>query len=205
MRARSFLHVSLAVVAFAVACHLGARSAASQASESTAVGTEEQTFGRINVSAGIIYTNGDVKPAARIAMYLLDERARGYLERVGNAIPPKDLKRLRFGGTEPAGWALSGFRQCVRFERYNKKDAACAETVRESLLSCAIAATRTGFDGKAVLDSLPPAKYYVFAEITTQKVNRISGRFMDDPHFWFASVVVRGGPQELVLDNNSLW
>jgi hypothetical protein len=58
MRARSFFHVCLGILALAAAYHLGARSATAQAPGNAIVGTGSIIDG--NYTAWVVTTNGDV-------------------------------------------------------------------------------------------------------------------------------------------------
>jgi len=174
--------------------------------------TSKQAFGHINLSAGLIYNNGDVKPAARIGVAVLDGRAKAFLDSAWANIlektPPKKQKHLKaFADNDPMRSALNVFYGMLDESSYDKTSAETSDRWRVRLLRTSIRWGTTGFDGKVVLDSIPPGSYFVFAEITTTHTSAFAGRVMtlDDPHFWFVPITVVVGAQELVLDNDSLW
>lgn len=139
------------------------------------------SFAVLSIEAALIYQSGDVKPVARTTFYLLDESPLDALEKA-------NVRPVQGGAPVRLVFSLARLKSsicddCARF----------AADVGKALSPHVVKQVSTGFDGKAVFDSVKPGTYHLFGVWS-------AGR---NDVLWILKVDVKAGTNTVKLDQNN--
>jgi hypothetical protein len=153
--------------------------------------------GNLNLEAGLVFKNGDVKPVARVEFLLLRNH-------------PEDLIRTRklhpiYESDVSQHKLYSGERMFkpTTFDEWTFRSAALAvkatfapnffQAAANALAGSTVASSITGFDGKTTFENVPVGDYFIF------------GRYQVDERaaMWGLPVTIKVGTNKMILDNHN--
>lgn len=142
----------------------------------------------LSVEAGLIYKSGDVKPAARVKLYLLDDDLGSILHAANIPLPKS------FGASEksPQQQMIYVYAFAVKF-RDLPEFAAFYDKAAKEIEKHAIASNSTDFSGKAAFESLPPKTYYLMG----------GSQAGQSVVVWNLKIELKNGKNSVTLDNNN--
>jgi hypothetical protein len=145
----------------------------------------------LSIEAGLVYTNGDVKPVARTTLYLLDEDLMTVLKPF-EWIPGKPLTPGLLNSQLDLYFSV--FNSPSVDEVHRSKAKAKFHQIKEAISAHTVATVTTDFSGKAKFESLTPGTGFVYGEFQVGR-ERVA---------WNEKVELKAGTEtRLVLDNNN--
>jgi hypothetical protein len=149
--------------------------------------------GKIELEAGLIFNNGDVKPVGRATFYVLKENPEKIvLTQEHLDMYNQDLSSLGFGSEKQSldKWSMYG----AVLYMDGRLTPTYAVAVKNALDKASVASSSTGFDGKATLEDIPVGDYYLFGYYKIGK----------ETTYWNVPVSVKAGTNKVILDNNNM-
>jgi hypothetical protein len=154
--------------------------------------TKPVTKGKIDIEAGVVFKNGDVKPVARTVFYLLKDNAEKVILTQEHLNLFNQEQVRKFASSKPKTLGQWSMYEAVLYMdgRITPNFAVAA---KKSLESSKITSTTTGFDGKATLEEVDAGDYYLFGYYQAS-----------DTTYWNIPVSVKAGTNKVILSNDNM-
>ncbi|MBX7171354.1 MAG: hypothetical protein K1X72_10375 [Pyrinomonadaceae bacterium] len=158
-------------------------------------------LGRIEIEAGLVFKNGDIKPVSRLNLLLLKQNPRTFIlteenfnlyyqDKIDTA-PSPGFRELYKKETKFNSWTLF---EAVTFADGSIQTKPYATAVKAAFAVNTVATITTGFDGKGIFEGIPIGNYFIFAYYQVGNESVI----------WSIPININSGTNKLILDNNNI-
>ena len=157
---------------------------------SASVKTSASQTGNLAVEAGLVFQNGDVKPAARVTFNLLDDDLETILKNSGINLVTSSGASSSSNLNNVQNLATLHYRARIS---YNGKPPEALVAAQDEIKKHIIATITTDFSGKGEFSSVKAGKYFLMGVGGTEKQVVI----------WNIPVEIKNGKQSITLDQEN--